>query len=118
MTGVEISDFSAPNEIRRPERTTVEVVKIGEGEIGRYTFQPGWRWSECIKPVVGTDSCAVEHVGYVISGRLHVEHNDGTAGELAPGSVYRIAPGHDAWVLDDEPVVVVEFQGAATFAKH
>jgi hypothetical protein len=118
MTGVEISDFSAPSEIRRPERTTVEVVKIGGGEIGRYTFAPGWRWSECIKPVVGTDSCAVEHVGYVISGRLHVEHNDGTTGELAPGSVYRIAPGHDAWVLDDEPVVVVEFQGAATFAKH
>ena len=118
MTGVEIRDFSTPDEVRRPERTTVEIVKIGGGEVGRYTFQPGWRWSECIKPVVGTESCAVEHVGYVISGRLHIEHDDGTTGDFMPGSVYRIAPGHDAWVLDNEPVVVVEFQGAATYAKH
>ena len=73
MTGVEINDFSSPDEVRRPERTTVEVVKIGGGEIGRYTFQPGWRWSEYIKPVVGTESCQIEHVGYVVSGTMHVE---------------------------------------------
>lgn len=117
MPGVEIRDFSTPDEVRSPERTIVELVKLAGGEIGRYTFQPGWRWSECIKPVVGTDSCQVEHVGYVVSGRLHVEHNDGSTGESTPGDVYRIAPGHDAWVLGDEPVVVVEFQGAATYAK-
>ena len=117
MAGVEMKDFSDPDEVRSPERTTVELVKLAGGEIGRYTFQPGWRWSECIKPVVGTDSCQVEHVGYVVSGRLHVEHEDGTTGEATPGAVYRIAAGHDAWVLGDEPVVVVEFQGAATYAK-
>jgi hypothetical protein len=117
MAGVEIRDFSNPDEVRSPDRTTVELVKLGGGEIGRYTFQPGWRWSECIKPVVKTDSCQVEHVGWVVSGSLHVEHEDGSTGEATPGSVYRIGPGHDAWVLGDDPVVVVEFQGAATYAK-
>jgi hypothetical protein len=118
MAGLEINDFSAPDEVRRPERTTVEVVKVGGGEIGRFTFQPGWRWSECIKPVVGTDSCQVEHVGYVVSGSLHIQHDDGSTGDITPGTVYRIAPGHDACNLGDEPTVVVEFQGAATYAKH
>ncbi len=117
MAGVEFSDFSTPDEVRRPDKTTVEVVKVGGGEIGRFTFEPGWRWSECIKPVVGTDSCQVEHVGYVISGTLRVQHDDGTTGDINPDNVYRIAPGHEAWVLGDEPVVVVEFQGAAIFAK-
>ena len=118
MPGVEINDFSSPDEVRRPENTTVEVVKLGGGEIGRYTFQPGWRWSEHIKPVVGTESCQTEHVGYLVSGTLDVQSDDGTSGEVTSGSVYRIAPGHDAWVIGDEPVVVVEFQGAATYAKH
>jgi hypothetical protein len=118
MTSLEFNDFSSPDEVRRPEHTTVEVVKIGGGEIGRYTFQPGWRWAEHIKPVVGTESCQTEHVGYVVSGTLHVESSDGTSGDVTSGSVYRIAPGHDAWVIGDQPVVVVEFQGAATYAKH
>jgi len=118
MPGVEISDFSTPDEVRRPERTTVEVVKVGGGEIGRYTFELGWRWSECIKPVVGTDSCQVEHIGYFVSGHLQVQHGDGSTGDVMPGMVYRIAPDHDAHVVGDEPVVVVEFQGAATYAKH
>jgi hypothetical protein len=117
MAGIEVNDFSTPDEVRKPERTTVELVKVGGGEIGRYTFQPGWQWSDCIKPVVGTDSCQVEHVGYVISGAMHIEHEDGTSLDITQGSVYRIGPGHNAHVLGDEPAVVVEFQGAATFAK-
>jgi hypothetical protein len=117
MAGVEIRDFSTPDEVRRPERTTVELVRLAGGEIGRYTFEPGWRWSECIKPVVGTDTCQVEHIGYVVSGSLHVEHDDGSTGDVTAGAVYRIGPGHDAWVVGDEPVLVVEFQGAATYAK-
>ena len=117
MTGVETKDFSAPDETRSPDHTTIELVKLGSGEIGRYTFQPGWRWSECIKPVVGTDSCQVEHIGYVVSGTLRVKHDDGSTGDLKPGAVYHIAPGHDASVIGDEAVVVVEFQGAAAYAK-
>jgi hypothetical protein len=118
MTGVEINDFSAPDDVRRPDHTTVEVVKLAGGEIGRYTFQPGWRWSEHIKPVVGGESCQTEHVGYVVSGTLRVQSDDGSKGDATPGCVYRIAPGHDGWVIGDDPVVVVEFQGAATYAKR
>jgi hypothetical protein len=117
MAGIETSDFSKPHETRTPDKTTVELVKLGGGEIGRFTFQPGWRWSECIKPVAKTDSCQVEHIGYVISGTLHVEHDDGSSADVSGGDVYRIAPGHDAHVVGNEPVVSVEFQGAANYAK-
>ena len=116
MPGVESRDFSAPDETRTPDKTTVELVSVAGGQIGRYTFQPGWKWSECIKPVVGTDSCQVEHVGYAISGQLRVMHDDGGK-DIKAGEVYRIAPGHDASVIGDEPFVAVEFQGAANFAK-
>ncbi len=117
MPGVETRDFTTPDETRTPDKTTVELVNLAGGQIGRYTFQPGWRWSECIKPVVGTDSCQVEHIGYVVSGTLHVTHDDGTEGEATQGDVYRVAPGHDAWVVGDVPAVFVEFQGAASYAK-
>lgn len=117
MADLAVRDFSEPDEVRTPELTTVEVVNLAGGEIGRYTFQPGWRWSECIKPLVGTETCQVDHLGYVVSGALHVEQSDGSKGEVTAGSVYRIAPGHDAWVVGDEPTVVVEFQGAAHYAR-
>jgi mannose-6-phosphate isomerase-like protein (cupin superfamily) len=116
---LEINDFSAPDEVRRPDATvTIDVVKLADGEVGRYTFQPGWRWSTHIKPVVGGDSCQTHHVGFLVSGRMGVETDDGETGEVGAGSVYRIPPGHDGWVIGDEPVVVVEFQGAATYARH
>src|SRR6478752_9517779 len=99
MSGIEIRSLSDPDETRKPDHTTVELVKLAGGEVGRYTFQPGWRWSEHIKPVVGTDSCQVEHVGYVVSGRLGVQHDDGSDGEAGAGDVYRIAPGHDGWAI-------------------
>jgi mannose-6-phosphate isomerase-like protein (cupin superfamily) len=117
MPGVEARNFASPDETRTPEKTTVEIVKLAGGEIGRYTFQPGWRWSECIKPIVKTDSCQVDHVGYVVSGTLHVKHEDGTESEVTAGDVYRVAPGHDAWTVGDEPAVFVEFQGAAHYAQ-
>jgi len=117
MAGVETNDFSAPDEVRRPDRTNIEIVKLGGGEIGRFTFQPGWSWSGCIKPVVGGESCQTEHVGYMISGRLQVRMDDGTEITINPGDAYSVPPGHDGWVIGEEPVVVVEFQGAATYAK-
>jgi len=117
MPGSEARGFESPDETRTPEKTRVEIVKLAGGEIGRYTFQPGWRWSENIKPIVKTDRCQVEHVGYVISGTLHVEDKDGTEVDLTTGQVYRIAPGHDASVVGDEPTVLVEFQGAAHYAE-
>ncbi|HYF45980.1 MAG TPA: cupin domain-containing protein [Acidimicrobiales bacterium] len=117
MAGIETNDFAAPDETRTPDKTTVELVKLAGGEIGRYTFEPGWRWSECIKPVVQTDTCQVEHIGYVVSGHLHVVHDDGTEADLTQGAVYRVAPGHDAWTVGDEAAVFVEFQGAANYAR-
>ena len=117
MAGVESKNMDTPDEVRSPEKTRVDVVTVGNSEVGRLTLQPGWRWSECIKPVVGTDSCQAEHLGYSISGRMHVEHEDGTTVEIGPGEAYVIAPGHDAWVLGDEEFVGVEFKSAATYAK-
>ena len=117
MAGVEHRDFSAPEEVRRPDKTTVELVAFGDGQVGRFTFEPGWKWSECIKPVAGTESCQVSHVGYCVSGSIHVVHDDGTEGDIVGGEVYRIEPGHDAWVVGDAPMVGVEFQGAAVYAK-
>lgn len=117
MAGVEVRNFTSPDETRTPDKTKVEIVKLAGGEIGRYTFHPGWRWSECIKPVVKTDTCQVEHVGYAVSGVLHVKHQDGTESEITAGEVYRVAPGHDAWNAGTEPAVFVEFQGAAHYAQ-
>jgi hypothetical protein len=117
MAGVEARDFSSPDDIRRPEKTIIELVNVAGGQIGRYTFQPGWRWSEHIKPVAKTDSCQVEHIGYVVSGSLRLKHDDGSEQDIGAGMVYRIAPGHDGWNAGSEPAVVVEFQGAANYAK-
>ena len=118
MAALEINDFSAPDEVRTPDpHATIEVVKMADGEVGRYTFQPGWRWSEHIKPVVGGDSCQTHHIGFLVSGRMGIQTDDGTTGEVTAGCAYRIPPGHDGWVIGDEPVVVVEFQGAKHYAK-
>ena len=117
MAGIDSKNFDEPDETRTPDKTRVDVVRLGDTEVARFTFQPGWRWSECIKPVVGTESCQTDHVGYVASGRLSVEHQDGTQVTLSPGEAYRIAPGHDAWVEGDEEFVGFEFKGAATYAK-
>ena len=86
------------------------MVRIGDTTAGRFTFEPGWKWSECVKPVAGTESCQARHVGVVHSGRLRVTHEDGTEVELAPGDAYVIEPGHDAEVLGDERFVGFEFE--------
>jgi quercetin dioxygenase-like cupin family protein len=109
--------LSAPDETRPIDKGTVEVVEVGGVTIMRTTFQPGWRWSESVKPVVGTDSCQVPHVGYVISGRLHVRMDDGEELEVGAGEAVHIPPGHDAWVVGDEPYVGLDFLGGETYAK-
>ena len=107
-----------PDEVRTPDKTRVELVTMEETTFGRITFQPGWRWSECVKPVAGTDSCQTRHIGYAISGRLHVVHEDGTELDVAPGDASIIEPGHDAWVVGDEPYVGIEMSSAPiTYAQ-
>jgi hypothetical protein len=117
MSGTDHKTFDESDESRTPDKTRIDVVHLGETEVGRFTFQPGWRWSECIKPVVGTESCQVDHVGYAATGRIHVEHEDGSTATISAGEAYRIAPGHDAWVEGDEEFVGYEFKSAAEYAK-
>src|SRR5687767_2260160 len=109
MPGIEKKSFESPDETRTPDKTNVAVVKLGSVSAGRLTAQPGWKWSECIKPVAGTDSCQAHHVGAVVSGRMHIAHEDGTEVDVGPGDAYVIEPGHDAWVLGEEAFVAFEF---------
>lgn len=119
MGSMAMKSFDSADETRKPDKTLVEVVDLGSAKAARMTLQPGWRWSECIKPVVGTDSCQVRHLGVVMSGHLHVVHDDGTEVDATAGHAYMIEPGHDAWVVGDEAVVGYEFEtkAAETYAR-
>jgi hypothetical protein len=117
MAPIVVRSFDAPDELRTPELTRVEVVDLTGAKAARLTLQPGWRWSTCVGPVVGGDRCQARHVGAVLSGRLHIVHDDGTEGEAGPGQAYVVEPGHEAWVVGDEPVVALEFE-AATAASY
>ena len=118
MAGARMKSFATPDETRTPDKTLMELVDLGSVKAARLTVQPGWSWSSCIKPVVGTDSCQANHVGAVVSGRFHIKHNDGTESDLGPGDAYVCEPGHDGWVVGDEPCVMLEFDAtaAATYA--
>jgi len=97
-----------PDETRTFENGKAEVINLGDITASRLVFEPGWRWSENVKPIAGTDSCQVLHTGYHVSGRLYVRLDDGTEEEFGPGEAYVIPPRHDAWVVGDEPVVSVD----------
>ena len=109
--------FEQPDETRNVDKATVEVVNLGGAAAMRGTFQPGWKWSECVKPVVGTESCEVEHLGYVVSGSMVCRMDDGTEHTFTAGDAAYIPSGHDAWIPGDEPCVFLDFQGAANYAK-
>ena len=113
MTGVRMLDFDSPDETRTPDKTRVDVLHLGNASAARLTFEPGWKWSECVKPVVGTESCQVRHVGVAQAGRIHISHEDGTESEIGAGDAYVIEPGHDAWVVGDEAFVGFEFEPRA-----
>ena len=119
MAGFTAKQFDSPDETRTPDKSKMEVLDLASVKAARLTAQPGWRWSECIKPVVGGDSCQSHHVGVIISGTMHVQHNDGTEGDLTAGAGYEIQPGHDAWVVGDATVVAYEFDSttAQTYAR-
>jgi len=114
MARTEKRSSESPDEMRTQDKTNVAVVNLGPETAARLAARPGWKWSECIKPVGGGDSCQARHVGEVQSGRLHIAHNDGTKGEVGPGDAYFIEPGHDAWVVRDEECVGFEFETKTT----
>jgi mannose-6-phosphate isomerase-like protein (cupin superfamily) len=119
VPGVETRSFDSPDETRTPDKTKVDVVKMGTASAARFTLQPGWSWADCIKPIVGTDSCQLRHVGLAVSGAMQVAHEDGTELEVRPGQAYVIEPGHNAWIVGDEPFVGFEFESrsAEEYAK-
>lgn len=114
---LETKSHNKPDEVRTPNKTRLEIVRLEGFTIGRFNLQPGWRWSECVKPVVGTDSCQASHVGHAISGRITVRMNDGSQKTITAGESYTIPPGHDAWVEGSEPYVGIEVMSAEEYAK-
>jgi len=114
---MESKSHNAPDEVRTPSKTRVEIVRLENYTIGRFNLEPGWRWSECIKPVVKTSSCELSHVGHVISGAITVQLQDGTKKTFKAGDSYTIPPGHDAWVEGNERLVALEIMSAEQYAK-
>ena len=117
MSKSERKAFAAPDEVRKFEKGSVDLLKMGGGTVGRLTLQPGWRWSTHLKPVAKTEWCEAPHFQYHVSGRLHVKMRDGTEFEVGPGEVSALPSGHDAWVVGNEPVVVIDWAGASNYAK-
>jgi hypothetical protein len=106
---LESKNIATPDEKKSFEHGEVGLVNLAGLTVGRAYFRPGWRWSADVKPLVGTDSCQMAHSGYVVSGRLHVQMTDGRELELGPGDAHLVGPGHDAWVVGDEPCVTIDF---------
>jgi hypothetical protein len=118
MTGqAEHKAFAAPDEVRTFEQGELRLLKIGGADIGQLVLAPGWRWSEHVKPIAGTDLCEAPHFQYHVQGTLHIVMADGTELDAKPGDVTALPQGHDAWVVGDEPVIVVDWYGASNYAR-
>ncbi len=117
MTSYEHKDLKSPDETRAFEHGKLELVNVGGGVVGRLSLQPGWRWSKDVKPIAGTEWCEAPHFQYQVSGRLHILMSDGTEFETGPGAITRLPSGHDAWVVGDEPGILVDWYGATEYAK-
>jgi quercetin dioxygenase-like cupin family protein len=117
MDPVVLKRFDTPDELRSFEKGTFALVNFGGLTVGRASYEPGWKWSTHVGPTVGTTTCQVAHVGMVVSGRAAVQMDDGTMYELAAGDVFSIAPGHDSWVIGDEPYISLHFLGAEVYAR-
>lgn len=109
--------LKSPDETRQFDKGKVDIANIGDAVIGRFELQPGWRWSQSVKPLVKTEWCEQTHIGYIVAGKLRTKLRDGSEVEAGPGDALFTPPGHDAWVVGSEPVVMLDFKGAATYAK-
>ena len=117
MNEMQKKTLSEPDERRAFDKGQIDLVSLGGVTFGRATFQPGWKWSTCVKPLVNTKSCQAPHLQYQVSGRLRVVMDDGSEQEFGPGDVGLIPPGHDAWVVGNEPVVAIDISGMVDYAK-
>ena len=116
MPRLQYKSFATPDEVRAFPMGRAEVVTLDESVVGRAVYEPGWRWSTAMPAIAGTATCQLHHLGYSISGVMHVVTEDSQTIDIPPGSIYEIPPGHDAWVVGDEPWVTVEWTSARTFA--
>lgn len=114
---VVLKRFEAPDEVREFDKGRFEIVRLGGMTIGRATYQPGWKWSVDVGAAMGTASCSVEHVGMVVSGCATAAMDDGRVIEMKAGDLFYISPGHDSWVVGDEPYVSLHFLGTEDYAK-
>ena len=114
----EVKSFNEPEEVRTFPKGRLELVKIGGATVGRATLEPGWRWKTSVQPLAQTKSCEAPHFQYHVAGILHVVMDDGTEFDCKPGDVSLLPLGHDAWVVGDEPVVIVDFQGMIDYARQ
>lgn len=116
--GITVRNMSSADEVREVPNGKVEVMNFKGQTVGRSTFQPGWRWSNDVKPIAGTEWCEFNHFGIIVSGRLHLVTKDGEESEVGPGDVVSVPAGHDGWVVGDEAVVMIDMdEGAADYAK-
>jgi quercetin dioxygenase-like cupin family protein len=118
MAGIVIRRFEDPDEQREFEHGSFEVIRVGGVTIGRARYEPGWKWSDHVGPVAGTPSCEIEHVGLVVSGRAAIAMDDGETLEVGPGDVFHVPPGHDSWVVGEEPYVSLHLLGADSYATE
>jgi class 3 adenylate cyclase len=109
--------FTDPDDVRTLPHGRVDVVELDDRVVGRMTYEPGWRWSVDVKPIAETDSCQFHHFGVTLSGHLRAQMRDGTELEIGPGDVFEIPPGHDAWVVGDEPWISVDFEAMRAYAR-
>jgi len=110
--------FNKPDEVREFPNGKAEILKVGGADIGRLVLQPGWRWSKDVKPLANTKSCEAPHFQYHLSGKLGIKMDDGTEFIAGPGDITSLPSGHDAWVVGEEPVVVIDWFGASNYAKR
>jgi hypothetical protein len=109
--------FSTPEEVRTFDKGKVELVAANEVTFGRATLQPGWKWSTCVKPIAQTESCEAAHLTYHVAGRLRIRMDDGSEQEFGPGDISVVPPGHDAWVVGNEPAILIDISGMKDYAK-
>jgi hypothetical protein len=117
MQQAELKSFGKPDEVREFPNGRVEILNVGGATIGRAVFEPGWRWSTSVQPLAKTASCEAPHFQYHVAGVLRIRMDDGTEFEGHPGDVSLLPSGHDAWVVGNQPAVVVDFQGMIDYAK-
>ena len=118
LQSTEHKSFATPDEVRNFPNGRVEILRVGGADIGRLVLEPGWRWSRDVKPIAGTDSCHAPHFQYHVSGQIMIRMDDGTEILAKPGDITSLPSGHDAWVVGNDPVVVVDWFGASNYAKE